>query len=250
MEKDNNILSFGPSDEILRRKELAKLVRSSPIPDQELMMNIGLYLTPQNLSRILFMDFLYKKILEQQGVIMEFGTRWGQNMSLFSAMRGIYEPYNRLRKIIGFDTFTGFPSVHSLDGDYLHKGGYSTPPGYENHLAEILQLLEAESPISYNKKHHEIVVGDAIDTVPHYFENNPHTVIALAYFDLDIYEPTKICLEAILPYITKGTVIGFDEANDETTPGESIAMREVFDLKKHSLKRFKWNSRTSYLVVE
>ena len=70
MEKDNIILSFGPSDEILRRKELAKLARSSPIPDQELMMNIGLFLTPQNLSRILFKDFLYKKILEQQGVIM------------------------------------------------------------------------------------------------------------------------------------------------------------------------------------
>ena len=173
MKNDSKIVTFGPSDEIHRRKELAKLVRSSPIPDQELMMNIGLFLTPQNLSRILFMDFLYKKILEQQGVIMEFGTRWGQNMSLFSAMRGIYEPYNRLRKIIGFDTFTGFPSVHNLDGDYLHKGGYSTPPGYENHLAEILQLLEAESPISHNKKHHEIVVGDAIDTVPHYFENNP-----------------------------------------------------------------------------
>jgi len=250
MKNDSKIVTFGPSDEIHRRKELAKLVRSSPIPDQELMMNIGLFLTPQNLSRILFMDFLYKKIIEQQGVIMEFGTRWGQNMSLFSAMRGIYEPYNRLRKIIGFDTFTGFPSVHNLDGDYLHKGGYSTPLGYEKHLAEILQLLEAESPISHKKKHHEIVVGDAIETVPHYFENNPHTVIALAYFDLDIYEPTKICLEAILPYITKGTVIGFDEANDETTPGESIAMREVLDLKKYSLKRFKWNSRTSYLVVE
>ena len=85
---------------------------------------------------------------------------------------------------------------------------------------------------------------------PRYFEDNPHTVIALAYFDLDIYEPTKICLEAILPYITKGTIIGFDEANDETTPGESIALREVFDLQKYSLKRFKWNSRTSYLVVE
>ena len=64
MENDNNIISFGPSDEALRREELAKLARTSPIPDRELMMNIGLYLTPQNLSRILFMDFLYKKILE------------------------------------------------------------------------------------------------------------------------------------------------------------------------------------------
>jgi len=45
------------------------------------------------------MDFLYRQALEVQGVVMEFGCRWGQNVSLFSALRGIYEPFNRLRKV-------------------------------------------------------------------------------------------------------------------------------------------------------
>ena len=70
------------------------------------------------------MDFMYKNIIDVQGIVMEFGVRWGQNLSLFSALRGIYEPYNRHRKIVGFDTFKGFPSIHEKDGtsDMMKKG--------------------------------------------------------------------------------------------------------------------------------
>ena len=56
-------------------------------------LNLGLFLTPQALSRILFMDFLYRQILDIQGVVIELGCRWGQNLSLFSSLRGIYEPF-------------------------------------------------------------------------------------------------------------------------------------------------------------
>ncbi len=47
---------------------------------------------------------------------MEFGVKWGQNLALFQSFRGMYEPYNHNRKIIGFDTFEGFPSVDKKDG--------------------------------------------------------------------------------------------------------------------------------------
>jgi hypothetical protein len=81
-------------------------------------------------------------------------------------------------------------------------------------------------------------------------KENPQTIISLAYFDFDLYEPTKYCLEAILPHVTKGTVIGFDEVNDKTTPGETVAVREVFGLDRYAIKRYRWNARTSYLVIE
>jgi hypothetical protein len=57
-----------------------------------------------------------------------------------------------------------------------------------------------------------------------YLENNPETIIAFAYFDFDLYEPTKICLEAILPHSTKGAIIGFDEINSHIFPGETKAL--------------------------
>ena len=104
-------------------ENLSANLRTSQIPNNELLKNLGLYLTPGSLGKILFMDFLYKKIIETQGVIAEFGSRYGQNLALFMALRGIYEPYNRLRKIIGFDTFSGFVSTDEKDDDNK-KGDY------------------------------------------------------------------------------------------------------------------------------
>lgn len=250
MSKSNaEIITFGPPDEADRRLKLADLMRSAPIPEKELMLNAGLFLTPQTLSRVLFMDFLYRQILQTQGVIIEFGCRWGQNLSLFTALRGIYEPFNRLRQVVGFDTFEGFPSVSRQDGATLAPGGYATTPKYDQFLRQVLDLQEKESPLSHIQKY-EIVKGDATKSAPAYLERNPHTVVALAYFDFDLYEPTRDCLKIIEPYLTKGSVIGFDEVNDRTTPGETVALREVFGLKRYALKRFPLNSRTSYLVVE
>ena len=58
---------------------------------------------------------------------MEFGVRWGQNLVTLSNLRGIYEPFNYSRKIIGFDTFEGFPSVHEKDGTHqsIEKGAFN-----------------------------------------------------------------------------------------------------------------------------
>jgi hypothetical protein len=244
----STILTFGPPGERDRRSRFAQLLRNSPLPDDELMLNAGLYLTPQTLSRVLFMDFLYRQVIDVQGIIVEFGCRWGQNLSLFTALRGIYEPYNRLRKVVGFDTFAGFPALGPLDGSQLSPGDYATTPGYETYLTEILAFQEQESPLSHIRKF-EIHKGDASATLASYLDRNPQTVIALAYFDFDLYEPTRQCLNAIRPHITKGTVIGFDEANDATTPGETVAVREVLGLDRIALKRFPHNARTSYMVV-
>ena len=70
---------------------------------------------------------------------MEFGTRWGQNLSILSALRGIYEPFNRHRKIIGFDIFKGFPSIHVKDGksSLMRKGQLDMTKNYELYLEKL-----------------------------------------------------------------------------------------------------------------
>lgn len=243
------ILTFGTADQAARHRGLRRLVAECPVPDSELARNMGLFLVPQTLSRVLFMDFLYRSALETQGIVMEFGCRWGQNLSLFSALRGIYEPFNRLRKVVGFDTFAGFPKVGRHDGALVSAGGYATTAGYEAYLERVMSLMEAESPLAHIKKY-DLVKGDVTRSLPAYLKANPSTVIALAYFDLDIYAPTKACLRAIRDRVTRGTVIGFDEVNDETTPGETLALMEEIGLPNVRLKRWPWSARTSYLVVE
>jgi hypothetical protein len=195
------------------------------------------------------MDFLYKQILDIQGIIIEFGCRWGQNLSLFSALRGIYEPFNRLRKIVGFDTFSGLHNTTRVDGRKMKAGSYSVTPDYKKYLTKLLSLQEQESPQAYIKKH-EIIQGDAPKKVSQYLNNNPETIIALVYFDMDIYKPTYNCLKKIKPYLTIGSIIGFDELNDHACPGETLALKEFFGLDQFSVRRFPFNSRTSYLVID
>lgn len=251
MSINREIRTLGGStmSESTSKAQLAAGLRSSALPDAELLDNLGLFLTRQSLSRINFIQKLYQLIVPVHGVIMEFGVRWGQNMALFSALRGIHEPFNYNRRIIGFDTFAGFPSVSSEDGGAVNAGDYSVSEGWRAKLESILAFHEQNAPIPHKRKF-ELVQGDAIQTVPAYFVNHPETIVALAYFDFDIYQPTKKCLEAILPYITKGSVLAFDELNCPEFPGETLAVREVLGLSRYSIKRDPSSPLTSYLVVE
>ena len=140
--------------------------RQLGLPAAELQNNLGLYLKRQSLSRILFMHELYQKIVPVHGVIMDFGTRWGQNLALFSSFRGMYEPYNYNRKLVGFDTFSGFPSHAPQDGSdaAIQPGAYGVTPDYEQHLAQLLAAHEAESPLDHIVKH-ELVKGDVTETL-------------------------------------------------------------------------------------
>ncbi len=89
--------------------DMAQRLRTNVIPDGELLQNLGLFLTRQNLRRLLFIKHLYEQVVEILGDIMEFGVRWGQNLAAFAVLRGILEPYNHSRRLVGFDTFEGFP---------------------------------------------------------------------------------------------------------------------------------------------
>lgn len=249
--KKTGVKSYSSSEEENNRENLTDLFKKSPIPDDQIFSNLGLFLNSKDLSRILFMDFIYRQIIDVQGVVMDFGTRWGQNMALFASLRGIYEPFNRHKRIIGFDTFEGFPKLSPKDGgsDLMKLGNVSVTSKFEDYLDKIMQSHENGNPLSHIKKY-DIIKGDSSLTIRKYFKANPETIIALAYFDFDIYLPTRDCLEAIKPRLTKGSVLAFDELNDHDSPGETAALMEVFGLNNIKLKRHQYTSRTSYFVIE
>ena len=174
--------------------------RAAALPEDELLANLGLFLTSKSLSRILFFYEIYRKILHTHGVIMEFGVRWGQNLAVLSALRGIFEPFNRHRKIIGFDTFAGFRGMGPEDGDRCKTvdGSFSVGENHDAYLEKLLSLADALNPIPHLKKF-ELVKGDAVETIPSYLKQHPETIVSLAIFDFDIYKPTKAALEAIRP---------------------------------------------------
>lgn len=237
--------------ELHTRESFQETFARCPIPRNELLGNLGLFLNRQTLSRILFMHDLYQRIIPVHGIVVEFGVRWGQNLALFSSFRGMYEPYNYNRKIVGFDTFAGFPSVSEHDGNdaIASVGAYDVTRDYEAYLDSVLAYHETESPLSHLKKY-ELVRGDATRTLEKYLQDHPETIIALAYFDFDLYEPTRKCLELIRPHLTKGSVLGFDELNWPAFPGETKAVQEIFGLDRYAIRRSPLNPSPSFLVID
>ena len=113
-------------------------------------------------------------------------------------------------------------------------------------------LRQIYEPFNYSRKiiGFELIQGDASVELAKYLKYHPETIISLAYFDFDIYEPTKNCLELIKPHLTKGSILVFDELNQPKFPGETIALREVFGLDKYSIKRSPFSHYQSYVVIE
>lgn len=233
------------------RAAFVRLVADCPIPREDQLENPGLFLKRQDLTRLLLMHDLYRKILDVPGVIMEFGTRWGNNLTLYCNLRGIYEPFNHNRKVIGFDTFEGLRGVSEKDGAAVQstEGNLTVTEGYEAYLEQVLAYHESESPIPHIKKY-ELVKGDVQVTLPEYLTRHPETIVALAYFDMDIHAPTKAALEALAPRLTKGSVLAFDELNCAAFPGETLALMETLGIGRYRLQRNTLCSLQSYLVIE
>jgi hypothetical protein len=237
------------ADEVEAYRRLAALLKQSPIPPGEILANLSLYLTRSALAQILFLSHLYSLIVDVHGVVMEFGNRWGRNLALFASLRNVFEPHNYGRRIVGFDTFSGFSDVAPEDGDdaVIKPGALSVAANYRPYLDEVLELHERLSPRPQLRRF-ETVEGDVETTVPAYLDARPETIVALAYFDMDLYRPTKAALEAILPRLTKGSVVAFDEACVHEFPGETVALREVIDLSEHALVRSPYSGHASYIV--
>ncbi len=252
MAQDIKIKTLASEKELTGRARAAVAMRNCPIPDNELLANAGLFLKRQELTKHLFFAELYREhILPVHGVMMEFGVRWGQNLVTLSNLRGIYEPFNHNRKLIGFDTFEGFPVLSKKDGahEIIASGSLSVTEGYEESLADLLEFHEGESPLSHIKKNF-LRKGNAIDELEKYLSAHPETIIAFAWFDMTLYEPTMKCLELIKPYVTKGSVIGFDELNDVEFPGETVAVREAFGLKNIRVQRNRYSGAQSFVILD
>jgi hypothetical protein len=236
--------------QVANRQSLLELFAGTPLPPDELVSNLGLYMRSGIFARILFLDEIYRKILAVPGDVVEFGTWWGQSLVTFLNLRAVYEPYCA-RRIIGFDTFAGYPQPGPNDrpSETIRSGGYTVSKDYESYLADLLNYHERENVLSHIQKF-ELVRGDVTQTAPDYFAKRPEALVALAFFDMALYEPTRAALESIKDRLVKGSIIAFDELNDPEYPGETQAVREIIGLRSCNFFRSKYLPARTYAVIE
>ncbi|MCS7214369.1 MAG: TylF/MycF family methyltransferase [Candidatus Calescibacterium sp.] len=215
------------------------------------LRNFTKYVPRQTLSLFLAKNEIFKKIIGIHGYIIECGVFLGGGLMAWAQLSAIYEPYNHIRRVVGFDTFTGFPELSDKD-KYdpvlnAEEGGLAT---YAlDDIKESIRLYDLNRPIGHIPRV-EIVVGDALKTIPDYVKNNPHLVVALLYLDFDLYEPTKVAIENFLPRMPKGAVIAFDELNQASWPGETLAVLETIGIRNLKIERFPFAPQISFAVLD
>ncbi len=190
--------------------------------------------TKRSIARFIVKHDLFKKILTVNGSIIECGVFNGAGIFTWANLSEIYEPVNHTRKIIGFDTFEGFPSVNLKDNTSKFKSNKGDLCGDSfNSLKESIIKHDYERNLNHINKI-ELVKGDFLKTGKNYITENPHLLISLLYLDFDLYEPTLEALKIFLPRMCKGSLIVFDELNCINFPGETQAYLEY--IQKNNLK--------------
>src|SRR6201746_1029884 len=69
----------------------------------------------QDLARFLVRYEIFKLNAGIHGSVVECGVFAGGGLMTWAQCSSILEPYNHTRRVIGFDTFAGFPKIHKKD---------------------------------------------------------------------------------------------------------------------------------------
>jgi hypothetical protein len=216
--------------------------------------NFEKYVRGQRLTRFLARYELFKEVLDSHGSIIECGVHYGGGLLAWAKISSALEPFAFDRKIIGFDSFEGFPSIskknynNKKNNDQLKEGGFYTNESIYAEMLDAVDNYENNKPLnSYNKI--ELIKGDARRTIPEYIKNNSHLIIALLYLDFDLYEPTLAALENFLPRMPRGAIIAFDELNDQRWVGETTAYLEKIKIKKYRLNKMRLFPSLSFIKL-
>ena len=212
--------------------------------------NFPKYVRRQYLKRFLTMYEIFKLVLPVKGSIVECGVFHGFGLMSWAKLSTILEPENLTRRIYGFDTFSGFPTVSEKD----QSPGLGAREGnlHADSYDELLSLIDV-----YNEDRFlghipkvELIRGDMTKSIPQFFKDHPHLIISLLFLDCDLFEPTKMALETFVPRMPKGAVIAFDELDNPLWPGETLGLLESLGIRSLRLQRLAWDPYIAYHVME
>ena len=123
--------------DVEQRKEMQRLFMESEVSVYERIKCFPKYVQTTYLRKFVTRYEIYKKILNVHGSIIECGVLGGDGVFSWAHFTEIFEPYNHLRKIVGFDTFEGFPSFTADDGKFIDGvGGDSMKNNYQSRFLE------------------------------------------------------------------------------------------------------------------
>lgn len=228
---------------------LAESFESSGSPLATKLANFPRYVRRQDLKRFLVRYELFKEVLTVKGSIIECGVNEGFGLMSWYHCSTTLEPENLTRRIVGFDTFSGFPSLLDEDAGVDDVAVGDLAADSEAELRDLVEIHDRNRFLGHIEKI-RLCRGDATVTMPAYLEEHPETVVSLLFCDFDLFEPTRVALETFLPRMPRGAVIAFDELDNPRWPGETLAAVEAVGLGRLELTRLPWDPYVSWARLD
>jgi len=195
------------------------------------------------LARFLAHADLFRRVMDVSGAIIDIGVGRGGSTFAWAKMSCIFRPGGSIKHVYGFDTFSGFPEVSPEDGgaEMARKGGLDfgdTP------FTHFKKPINARLPITF-------IAGDVTHTLPVWLRSMASRFcISLLNLDADLYAPTKAALTHLMPRMSPGGIVIFDDYDVPDFPGEARAVQEYFGAQMPHLRRFTWyNNPSAYFIV-
>jgi hypothetical protein len=244
-------LTHSPKESLQARSELFQLFKAYPATEEETERSMGLFLRASLLARLFAIRELYEQIVSLPGVILDLGTWRGQTAVVCENLRAIFEPLHFNRRIVCFDTFEGYVGFSDKDrpSEFHRDGTYRVGEEYAALLNRLLVLHERNNAMGHNHGKHRVIKGDCRQTLPRFFEDHPNEVVALAFFDLNSYDPTLLSFRTVFDRLVPGGIVAFWQLTRDATPAEgSVYAREILNQYSHRLQRAQFYPGLCYLV--
>lgn len=252
-------LSLRHENERLQREELEKLFTNTGLSVFEMFRNFPAFTPRYNIARFLAHYELFKKVYELPGVIIDVGVYKGASTFTWAKLCEIFCPTDVRKVVYAFDSFEGFPAVTNEDGVEDNKyekksGGFFTGSSIEHDLHLAQKAMNFDKHIKHIDRI-QFIKGDISKSVPDFVKSKGSGLkIVLLNIDCDLYGPTKVALENLVPLMVRGGIIIADEYALETFGGETKAIDEYFARflpARPEIKKFSWHSAPSgYIEVD
>jgi|TARA_B110000467_G_scaffold157343_1_gene171977 hypothetical protein len=193
--------------------EIKDVLTKYKIDSYTSFQNFALYSSHNKVERYFVIYDLIKRSLPIQGDVIEFGIWNGNNTVFISKILSVLKSN---KKIFGVDhfkgldkkDFSGFDKSEFID---RWKGNYEQ-------LQDVIKFFELDN-IS--------IINSHVMHTKKYLDKDQK--FSFVYIDVDLYKPTMQILDIIKDYVVKGSIICFDEGNNEDFPGEQKALEEFLE---------------------
>jgi hypothetical protein len=230
-------------------QRLARVFEDNPASIHDKLEHFPKYIRRQKVTRFLALYELFKLVLPVKGSIVECGVHQGFSLMSWAHFSAVLEPNNLTRRIYGFDTFAGFtePGEQDMSARYRPQAGDLRAGSYEE-LRSLIGICDDNRFLGHVEKA-QLIKGDVVRSIPAFLQDHKHLLVSLLFLDMDVYQPTKVAIEAFVPRMPKGAILAFDELDNPIWPGETLALLETLGVGKLELRRFDFDPYIAYAVL-